>query len=130
MGQYTEDDILIVSMLDAIRKRPAMYIGTAVDPLANIVGEITAQFRHLGVSKHRMREEPEYVIIEAHEDWLESGKGNRSFSAPFSEWVRQHSVDTSKSLVGPRGEIYLTAFYFPILHGRSGGNSRRRELSG
>ena len=82
-----------------------MYIGTTVEPLANIIEEITGQFIHLGVSKHRIRTDADFIMIEAKEDWLVADKKDYSFADPFNEWVRQYSDHGKNVNLGPRGEV-------------------------
>ena len=103
----------MLTLPEAIRRRPVMYIGTTVEPLANIIEEITGQFIHLGVSKHRIRTDADFIMIEAKEDWLVADKKDYSFADPFNEWVRQYSDHGKNVNLGPRGEVYLTAFYYP-----------------
>ena len=104
-GRIHRRRYILVTLPEAIRRRTVMYIGTTVEPLANIIEEITGQFIHLGVSKHRIRTDADFIMIEAKEDWLVADKKDHSFADPFNEWVRQYSDHGKNVNLGPRGEV-------------------------
>lgn len=104
MAEYTTDDIELVSALEAIRRRPYMYVRHPQNPLADIIATIENELKRLGGIEYRLGETAQTHIIEAKQDWLSNDitRARHSIEERFNEL----------SIIG--GEVFLNAFYFPF----------------
>ena len=103
MAEYTIEDIEIISALEAIRRRPYMYVLTPRNPMKDIITLIEREFDRLSGIDYRVSESSKTCIIEAKQDWL----SNDITGARISIEERFNELSLG-------GEVFLNAFYFPF----------------
>lgn len=102
-SEKTYKSIQPISLVEAIRKRPWMYLRHPKEPLKEILETLVENFQSLEISEYSICEKSNVYVIKSKQDWIRHN-GNKDIEYYFNE---------EQNIKGRiNAGLFLTAFHF------------------